>query len=289
MNTLRPANTETLDSDIHDWERPSVAVSRSWLPQCLARDVFASTRTQTRRCPGRTRSHCCGGPSSFIWVIGLLISMGPGQLTVGFGQAYHEAYSLASHGETDETMANAVVLPRIVPPEAKPGLPLQRNMNDATRDDLASDTAASQGRFFPRSSTSDVDIVPILKSLSLVLGMFLGFVWLLRKLQTSKSRHGSSIACQIVGEFQITRGHRGLVLQVFDRLVIVSESKAGLQTLFEINDAQEIESICQRGAVAKTTPTRSLHREPAMADSLIGRRLGDVLNDPSLITLARTP
>ncbi len=98
-----------------------------------------------------------------------------------------------------------------------------------------------------RGSTRDavvgqMDVMRVATSLGIVLVLFVGFVWLLRRLHRHP-RHDEPQLFQVLGEFPLIRNQRAHVVKFANRILVLADSGRGLQRLTEITDPAELKQI----------------------------------------------
>jgi flagellar biogenesis protein FliO len=98
-------------------------------------------------------------------------------------------------------------------------------------------------------------IFTVLGSLAIVLGIFVGIAWLLRRGMPGGSGRLPSGVVEVLGNAPLAARRQMHVLRFGDKILLVCVSQTGVDTLSEIEDAAEVErltKLCQ-----KSRPTAS--------------------------------
>lgn len=146
------------------------------------------------------------------------------------------------------TAARDVILPKIVsnnPPradlpsspggvptvqaETSTGLPLLRRA-EAQR-------STSRDRF-----SGHADMLRIGSSLGIVLALFLGFVWVLRRFRHQAPGEPNEVF-QVLGEFPLMRNQRAYVVRFASRILVLADTARGVEKITELTDALEVEQV----------------------------------------------
>jgi flagellar biogenesis protein FliO len=109
------------------------------------------------------------------------------------------------------------------------------------------------GRAGPMSA-----IFTVFGSLVIVLGVFVGIAWLLRRGMPAGSGRLPSGVVEVLGNAPLAARRQMHVLRFGDKLLLVCVSQAGVETLSEIEDAAEVArltSLCQKSRPAASTGT----------------------------------
>jgi flagellar biogenesis protein FliO len=152
---------------------------------------------------------------------------------------------------------------RLAPPSA--------NWNDAaksTTPDQAESSQSSPWRSFglPRGT-----IYKIASALTIVVGLFLVFAWLLRRgARSVGSTLPADVVC-VLGRVPLAARQFADLLHVGNKLVLVASSPAGPATLTEVTDPTEVDrlvGLCRQADPHSTTKAfeqvfRQLARDPA--------------------------
>jgi flagellar biogenesis protein FliO len=134
-----------------------------------------------------------------------------------------------------------------VAPERAAAMP----MGAAGRETVGSDkTSPHTGRFdLPAAPSAAPAIVSMLGSLAIVLGLFFGLVWFMRRGLPKGSRIVPSEVVEVVGRAPLAARQQMHVVRFGPKLVLVSVSAGGAEALAEITDAAEVDrlaGICQQ-------------------------------------------
>jgi flagellar biogenesis protein FliO len=131
----------------------------------------------------------------------------------------------------------------------------------------------------------------VVTALAIVVGAFLLFAWLLRR-----GTRGTAAALlpaeviSVLGRVPLTARHVAQLLRVGNKLVLISVSPSGTQTLTEVTDAAEVDrlaGLCQQADPHSTTKAfeqvfRQLAREPAPNGFLGGEATRPTFSPPDL-------
>ena len=93
-------------------------------------------------------------------------------------------------------------------------------------------------------------------SLAVVLGLFLGLVWFLRRGLPKAARLLSSDVVEVLGRSPLAGRQQMHVIRFGNRLLLVAVSPSGAETLAEISDPAEVDrlaGICQQTQTASAT------------------------------------
>jgi flagellar biogenesis protein FliO len=151
-----------------------------------------------------------------------------------------------------------------VPPKAMPLAAAGRNDRSTLR------IAASNPKVAVGSTSSTTQtVVTVLGSLGVVLGLFLLTMWLFRG---SASKAGQLLPTEVVEPLGRTLVAKGEQLQLFRfgrKLVLVSHSSAGIETISEITDPVEVDRLS--GLCHGKSPLSSSRAFQSLLDGFSGR------------------
>jgi flagellar protein FliO/FliZ len=115
----------------------------------------------------------------------------------------------------------------------------------------SSDPGAAHGghRDAPATPSSGPAVLSMFGSLAVVIGLFLGLVWLLRRSSPKAARLLSSDVVELLGRSPLAGRQHMHVVRFGNRLLLVAVSADGAETLAEINDPVEVDrlaGLCQQ-------------------------------------------
>jgi flagellar biogenesis protein FliO len=150
-------------------------------------------------------------------------------------------------------------------PQANRGepMPLGGSARDAERGDKG---AALAGRHeMPATPSPGPALFSMLGSLAIVLGLFFGLVWLLRRGMPKGTRLLSSEVVEVLGRAPLAGRQQMHVVRFGNKLLLVSLSPGGAETLSEIIEPAEVDrlsGICQQShANSATNAFRQVFRQ----------------------------
>lgn len=134
----------------------------------------------------------------------------------------------------------------------------------------------------PVAPTPSGAIGTVVGSLAIVLGLFLVLVWCTRRFAPPGSAQLPKEALELLGRSALSPRQQVQLVRLGNKLLLVSLTPAGAETLTEITDAAEVErltSLCRRGQPASasnsfTQMLGQLAREPAEGGFAGGTRRG---------------
>lgn len=85
----------------------------------------------------------------------------------------------------------------------------------------------------------------VVASLAVVLGLLFGFVWASRRLGTSRSRGLPDEVVQVLGQFPLGGRQQATVVRFGSKLLALSITPGGVETIGELDDHLEVESLTQ--------------------------------------------
>jgi flagellar biogenesis protein FliO len=161
----------------------------------------------------------------------------------------------ASHTATSPADRAIQSVPRSDAQRAQPAAsPVQRPIEEKTR--LSSDGDRRTNPAAPRESKH---LLSTIASLALVLGLFAVVVWIMRRgtPKTQQQRLPNEVV-DVLG--QATLGHRQNVqlLRLGGRLLLLSVTPNGAETLAEVTDAVEVErltALCRKSTTRSAAPS----------------------------------
>jgi len=128
-------------------------------------------------------------------------------------------------------------------------------------------------RSTPVAPSSTLAILTMFGSLAVVLGLFLGLMWFLRRGLPKGTRQLSGEVVEVLGRAPLAGRQQMHLIRFGNRLLLVSVTPGGAETLAEITDPVEVDrlaGICQQGHVHSTTNTfRQIFRQ--LSDGRAGR------------------
>ena len=113
------------------------------------------------------------------------------------------------------------------------------------------DPGAAHGghRDAPSTLSSGPAVVSMFGSLAVVIGLFLGLVWFLRRGSPKAARLLSSDVVELLGRSPLAGRQQMHVIRFGNRLLLVAVSPDGAETLAEISDPAEVDrlaGLCQQ-------------------------------------------
>ncbi len=155
-----------------------------------------------------------------------------------------------------------------VPANSKPQLPIARDGRSAPR------LPQSVGKESSGSKNSGTQsFVTILGSLGIVLGLFFVTMWLCRGSAPKSAQNLPAEVVEPLGRTSVAKGRQLQLFRFGNKLVLVSVSPNGFDTISEITDPVEVDRIsglCLRnGALSSTQAFRTV------LDSFAGRGAGE--------------
>lgn len=106
---------------------------------------------------------------------------------------------------------------------------------------LRSTGAATSPHVRPRGT----GLSKVVASLAVVLGLLFGFVWASRRLGTSRSRGLPDEVVQVLGQFPLGGRQQATVVRFGSKLLALSITPSGVETIGELDDHLEVESLTQ--------------------------------------------
>mgnify|MGYP001156748189 CR=1 FL=1 len=99
---------------------------------------------------------------------------------------------------------------------------------------------ASQNNYIPGFNES---MVRMFGSLAVVLSLFLGFVWVVKKKQGRSRQPLNQNMLTVIGQTHLTKDHTLHVVKLGERLLLVSAGESKVTCLTELTDPVEIEQL----------------------------------------------
>jgi flagellar protein FliO/FliZ len=102
----------------------------------------------------------------------------------------------------------------------------------------------------PAAPTAKGALTTVGGSLAIVLGLFLVIAWCARSFTPAGAQILPKEAVELLGRISLTARQQAHLIRVGNKLLLVAISAAGSETLTEITDAAEVESLtglCRRG------------------------------------------
>jgi len=114
-------------------------------------------------------------------------------------------------------------------------------------------------------------LITVISSLAIVLGLLLLCVWLLRRGMPKGSSRLPQEVVEILGQAPLTARQNVHLLRLGAKLLLVNVSPAGVETLCEIDDAQEVDrlaGLCKQSTTESTSTVfrnvfQQFSREPS--------------------------
>ncbi len=142
------------------------------------------------------------------------------------------------------------------------------------------------------------DITRMLASLALVVGCYLSFVWLMRKMSPGGNRQLPAEVVQVLGRMPFGVKEHLQLVRLGNKLVLLLTSLDHTQPIGEVTDPQEVEyltSLCQSGkrgrgkvasAVSQTLRNRSSNPASANAYPISHAAASSSMPQPAMISAA---
>jgi flagellar biogenesis protein FliO len=163
-------------------------------------------------------------------------------------------------------------------------LPLAGQIRDAGGDKT---TAHAGRREPPPTPSSGPALFSMLGSLAIVLGLFFGLIWLMRRGMPKGTRLLSSEVVEVLGRAPLAARQQMHVVRFGNKLLLISLAPGGAETLSEITEPAEVDrlsGICQQThANSATNAFRQVIRQFGEDRSFFGRSA----SKPSAETFAR--
>ena len=197
--------------------------------------VTAPFRAPGWRVNGRRRAYAC-------WLIVLIA-------TASFIPA---TFAFADGPQRDSQVQRATY--QSISDRTQPTNPAQR-MNDpmpigsAGRDSTDASGSHATHRETPAMPSAGPAILSMFGSLAVVVGLFLGLIWLLRRGSPKSIRLLSSDVVELLGRSPLAGRQQMHVIRFGNRLLLVAVSPDGAETLAEITDPPEVDrlaGLCQQ-------------------------------------------
>jgi flagellar biogenesis protein FliO len=102
----------------------------------------------------------------------------------------------------------------------------------------------------PAAPTAKGALTTVGGSLAIVLGLFLVIAWCARSFTPAGTQNLPKEAVELLGRTSLTARQQAHLIRIGNKLLLVAISAAGSETLTEITDAAEVESLtglCRRG------------------------------------------
>ncbi len=165
--------------------------------------------------------------------------------------------------------SHEIALKPTAPAEDEASLPLPA----PTKDDipLAPPSGSKKGGEAKSTSGSGPAITSMLGSLAIVVGLFLAVAWFARRAGGQSSKALPKEVVQVLGRTPLTSKQNLQVIRFGNKMLLVSVSAGGAETLAELTDGPEIDRIAglcqQQGSESVTASFRQMmaqmSREPA--------------------------
>lgn len=104
-------------------------------------------------------------------------------------------------------------------------------------------TASSRPSSIKKPSSSWSSTISMIVSLLLVIVLFLGVAWFLRRVAPQPSRTLSKDVVQVLGRTPLAPRHHMILIRFGRKLVLVSQQLGQTQTLSEIDDPREVDHL----------------------------------------------
>jgi flagellar biogenesis protein FliO len=152
------------------------------------------------------------------------------------------------------------------------GVTAQANRSDSlplagqSRDAAGDKSAAHAGRHeLPPTPSPGPALFSMLGSLAIVLGLFFGLIWLMRRGMPKGTRLLSSEVVEVLGRAPLAGRQQMYVVRFGNKLLLISLSPSGAETLSEIVEPAEVDrlsGICQQThANSATNAFRQVFRQ----------------------------
>ena len=118
--------------------------------------------------------------------------------------------------------------------------------------------ASNSLREGPAAPTSGGSIVTVVSSLAIVLGLLFGVTWLMRRAGPAGSQPLPSDVVQVLGRAMLSPRQQMQLVRIGDKLVLIANTPAGVQTLTEITDRAEVQRLaaaCEAARGGSSTGT----------------------------------
>jgi len=152
--------------------------------------------------------------------------------------AYQEPTLPAATPPADQSGESRAAVPAGKSPLAAPLPPVGRGKTDAPRTATSSD--AADGRAHPKTSSS---LMTVAGSLVLVLGLFLLAAWALRRTAPGAAAVLPGEVFTVLGRAPLAGRQQVHLLRCGNKLLLVSLSPTGAETLTEITDPLEVDRL----------------------------------------------
>jgi flagellar biogenesis protein FliO len=127
-------------------------------------------------------------------------------------------------------------------------------LSGAGRD--SADSTAVHGHHAPGTPSAVPAVLTMFASLAVVLGLFLGVMWFVRRGLPKGTRILSSDVVEVLGRAPLAGRQQMHLIRFGNRLLLISVSLTGAETLAEINEPSEVDrlsGICQQSHKASAT------------------------------------
>jgi flagellar biogenesis protein FliO len=113
----------------------------------------------------------------------------------------------------------------------------------------------------PAAPTPGSSIVTVASSLAIVLGLLLGVTWVMRRAAPAGMQPLPSDVIQVLGRAMLSPRQQMQLVRLGDKLVLVANTPAGVQTLTEITDRAEVERLAAACEAARGTSSTGTFRQ----------------------------
>lgn len=115
-----------------------------------------------------------------------------------------------------------------------------------------------------RATTGRSALFTVISSLAVVLGLFFGFVWLSRRALPKSAGGLSADVVQVLGRTAMGNRQSLQLIRLGNRLLLVSVTATGANTLAEVTDPQEVQDLLDRCNGISSEPTSPSFRDVLM-------------------------
>jgi flagellar biogenesis protein FliO len=122
-------------------------------------------------------------------------------------------------------------------PPAQPRIPLSRPSNGSRDDNSSAVNTLSRPASVPRSALT------VLGSLGIVVGLFFVGAWVMRRGMPTSTQRLPIDVFESLGRVPLSKGQHAQLLKLGNKIVLVSISATGTDTITEVNDPDEVERI----------------------------------------------
>ena len=96
----------------------------------------------------------------------------------------------------------------------------------------------------PTGFAADANVPMVAKALGLVVGPFLGLLWMIRRLRLGH-RDGEDSVFQVLGHFVLFPRRRAYIVSFASRLLVLTDAPGGVEKITEVTDRAEVARITE--------------------------------------------